>query len=339
MGTDQNSGNETQHRAQHRALTEGAGLLDRSGGDRLEMRGEDRHRFLNAQITCEVKNLAPGSLTYGFFTSRQGKIQADVTVLALEDRFWLELPAGRGEAILEHLCTYLLADRVTVEPLTSEAPLAVLGPRTAEILDALGVAGLPDEDERHAEVDLLGVPARAVRQLIFTLPAVSFWVAADRLGEVSERLLREGSGQGLVAVATETVETVRVERGAPRFGADFGPESFPQETGLDDAVSYTKGCYLGQEVVARIHYRGGVQRRLQGLVFHGTGESGDEPPANGTELRAAGRSVGAVGTAVRSPALGATVGLAILHQRAEPGAILEVQGGGTAEVRELPLVG
>lgn len=329
---------------QYRALTEGAGLLDRSSSDRLEMRGEDRHRFLNAQVTCDVKDLAPGRLTYGFFTSRQGKIQADVTVLALEDRFWLELPAGRGEVLLEHLQKYLLADRVTIEPLVSVAPLTVLGEGALEALTSLGISGLPDEDGQHAEVELTGQleghTVRAVRQPLFTLPAVTYWVPAERLPTVAGWLLGqapEGTGEW-VAVEDDAVDVVRVERGVPRFGADFGPDCFPQETGLDHAVSYTKGCYLGQEVVARIHYRGGVNRHLRGLVFHGMGAAEDEVPVRGTELQVEGRAVGTVGTAVHSPALGGPAGLGILHKRAEPGMSVDVQGGGTAEVREVPLI-
>lgn len=323
--------------AEHRALTEGAALVDRSHVDRLEMTGEDRQRFLNGQVTCDVKDLETGSLVYGFFTDRQGKVQADVTVLALEDRFWLELPPGRGETLRSHLEKYILADRVTVAPLTSEVPLAVVGPRAVEVLEALGVSGLPAEEGRHTELDVFGVPARAVLQPLHTLPAVTLWVPAGRVAEVADRLDKEGVERGLVPAGREALEIARVERGAPRFGADFGPDHFPQETGLEElAVSYTKGCFLGQEVVARIHYRGGVNRHLRALVFQGL--PGDEPPVRGTPLLAGGRPAGEVGSAVRSPALEAVIGLAILHKRVEPGGTVEVEGGGTAEVREPPLV-
>lgn len=323
--------------AEHRALTEGVALVDRSHVEALEMTGEDRQRFLNGQVTCDVKDLEPGSRAYGFFTDRRGKVQADVTVLAFEDRFRLELPPGRGETLRSHLEKYVLADRVTVEPLTSEVPLAVVGPRAVEVLEALGVSGLPAEEGRHAEVQVFGVPARAVLQPLYTLLAVSLWVPAGRIDEVAGRLYKEGEEHGLVPAGREALETVRVERGAPRFGADFGPDHFPQETGLEElAVSYTKGCFLGQEVVARIHYRGGVNRHLRALVFEGL--PGDEPPARGTPLLAESRPAGEVGSAVRSPVLEAVIGLAILHKRAEPGGTVEVEGGGTAEVREPPLV-
>ncbi|HEY0553554.1 MAG TPA: glycine cleavage T C-terminal barrel domain-containing protein, partial [Thermoanaerobaculia bacterium] len=126
---------------------------------------------------------------------------------------------------------------------------------------------------------------------------------------------------------------LRAEAGIPRFGRDFGAENFPQETGAEEAVSYTKGCYLGQEVVARIHYRGGVQKSLRGLVFDCAA------PAPGAALLAEGREAGTVTTVVDSIALGRPIGLAILHRRgAGTGIRLEVAGGGTAEVRDLPLV-
>jgi folate-binding protein YgfZ len=145
---------------------------------------------------------------------------------------------------------------------------------------------------------------------------------------LAEKLIEAGGTR----VAFEELEILRTEAGIPRFGQDFGPDNFPQETGIEEAVSYTKGCYLGQEVVARIHYRGGVQNVLRGLVF-------DSEPAPGAKVLHAGREAGRATTVVRSPVLGKTVGLGILHRRAaEPGTQVEVEGGGTAEVRELPLI-
>jgi folate-binding protein YgfZ len=155
-------------------------------------------------------------------------------------------------------------------------------------------------------------------------------VAASEAPHLIEALERKGARRA----SFEVLEALRVEKGLPRFGRDYGPENFPQETGLEEAVSYTKGCYLGQEVVARIHYRGGVQKMLRGLVFDG--ETAPEP---GTALLADGREAGTVGSVVRSPRLDRMVGLSILHRRAAaPGTRLEVAGGGAVEVRELPLV-
>jgi folate-binding protein YgfZ len=158
----------------------------------------------------------------------------------------------------------------------------------------------------------------------------TLWVSASIAPHLIESLLEL---DGVRQAGIEALEALRVEKGIPRFGVDYGPDNFPQETGLEEAVSYTKGCYLGQEVVARIHYRGGVQKMIRGLVFDG------EAPESGAALLAEGREAGTVASVVRSPALGRPIGLSILHRRAAaPGTRLEVAAGGTAEVRELPLV-
>src|SRR6202158_1318419 len=125
---------------EYEALRRGCGLATRyaaDGADTMEMLGPDRHRFLNAYVTCEVKGLAAGQGTYGFFTSAQGRILADVVVIAHADRFWLELPPGRQEAIAEHLRKYLIADRVEMRSLGEVLPLTLAGPGAAPALTAL----------------------------------------------------------------------------------------------------------------------------------------------------------------------------------------------------------
>ncbi len=314
---------------EHAALREGCGLADRSWMGRLELLGADRQRFLNSKITCDVQGLAAGEGAYGFITSGQGRILADAVVLALEDRFRLELPPGRGEAVSEHLGRYVLADRVEVMPAADLLPLSLVGPGAERLLGAL--APLPAGAWAHSRAALLGTEVTLVRQGRLGTPAFTIWVSASVAAALVEGLLERGA----VPVGTQALEALRVEAGQPRFGLDFGPDNFPQETGIPEAVSYTKGCYLGQEVVARIHYRGSVQRRLVGLRFAGE----EPPPPHGAKLFHDGREAGAVGSALRSPALGRAIGLAILHQRAaEPGTTVEVEGGGSAEVAALPFV-
>jgi folate-binding protein YgfZ len=150
-------------------------------------------------------------------------------------------------------------------------------------------------------------------------PAWTLWVSASVAAPLVERLMEEGARP----VGFEALEALRVEAGIPRFGRDFGPDNFPQETGIEEAVSYTKGCYLGQEIVARIHYRGGVQNVLRKLVFEGNA------PAQGAALLHDGREAGKATTVASSKGLG------ILHRRAaEPGTRLEIEGGGSALVQD-----
>jgi tRNA-modifying protein YgfZ len=314
---------------EYQALREGCGLAESAWTGRLEMLGADRQRFLNAYATCDVKSLAPGEGAYGFLTNPQGKILSDLVVLALEDRLWLQVPAGQEETVASHLGKYILADRVEIRPLEERRPMVLVGPRAA---DALGSAELPPPgDWRHVRSTVHGTEVQLQRTGRLGREAYTLWVSAAVADALEERLLENPA---VKRVGSAAIEILRVEAGIPRFGRDFGTENFPQETGADEAVSYTKGCYLGQEVVARIHYRGGVQKALRGLVF-----AASSPPAAGTVLLFEGRESGAVTTVVESIALGRPAGLAILHRRAAAaGSQVELADGGTAEVRELPLV-
>lgn len=313
---------------EYRALREGCGLADRSWTGRLEILGADRHRFLNAYVTCDVKSLAPGAGAYGFFTNPQGKILSDAVVLAHEDRLWIQVAPGQEEAIANHLRKYVLADRVEVRGLADTVPIALVGPRSME---ALGGAALPAlGDWQHARTTLHGAEGVVQRTGRLGAEAYTLWLPAASAEPVVEKLLQE---PGVRPVGFEALEILRAEAGIPLYGRDFGGENFPQETGAEEAVSYTKGCYLGQEVVARIHYRGGVQKILRGLAF----TAGSAAP--GTPILFEEREVGKATTVVPSIALGIPIGLAILHRRAaEPGTRVEIEGGGQAEVRDLPFV-
>lgn len=314
----------------YRALRNGCGLLDRSEVGRLELVGADRQRFLNAYVTCDVKALAPGHGAYGFFTSPQGRILSDVVVLAHEDRLWLEVATGREGMLADHLKRYVLADRVEVRTLDDMVPLSLIGPRAEE---ALTGAGLPPPGPwRHARATVQGTEVTLARSGRLGAEAYTLWVSASIASHLAERLLENPE---VKPAGADAWEILRTEAGIPRFGMDYGEESFPQETGAEEeAVSYTKGCYLGQEVVARIHYRGGVQKILRGLAF-----DAGKIPGHGTPLSFEGREAGVVGTALGSLALGHPVGLAILHRRAAaPGTHLDFEGG-HAEVRELPFIG
>lgn len=304
---------------EHRALREGAGIADLSWRGRLELLGKDRLRFLHNYVTCDVKGLAPGAGAYGFFTSPQGRILSDAVLLALEDRLWVEVGPGQEEPIAAHLKKYILADRVEVRSLEDMLPMAVLGPRAEEVLgadlSALGAAW------SHARIAVHGTEVELQRRGLMGAPAWTLWVSASVAAPLVERLIEQGARP----VGFEALEALRAEAGVPRFGRDFGPDNFPQETGIDEAVSYTKGCYLGQEVVARIHYRGGVQNVLRRLFFEGV------EPAQGVALVHDGRETGKATTVVGS------MGLGILHRRAaEPGTRVEVEGGGAALVMPTP---
>ncbi len=299
----------------------------------LEISGADRLRFLHGLVTCDVKALAPGSGCYGFFTTGQGKVLADFSLLAFADRLWLELPAGQGEVIAAHLSKYLIADRVEISPLGGTRALVLVGEGLTEVLPELD--GLAEAPWSHAPCTIEGVEVVVARRGLLGAPAITLLVPNERAADVAERLLARS---GVVAAEPEALERQRILAGIARFGVDFGPENFPQETGLEEqAVSYTKGCYLGQEVVARIHYRGGVQKALRGLRL-------GRAVTTGAAIFVDGRESGRVGSVLPDPHDSnrdeGWLALAILHKRAlVEGAKVEVgegEGAVSAHVVELP---
>lgn len=315
------------------AVRHGCGLVDRSMTTRFEMLGEDRVRFFNGLVTCEVKGLESGSGVFGFMTDVKGRVLADLAVLALADRLWIELTPGKTEEIGDHIEKYIIVDRVELRPL-ERVPLSLLGPRSEELLK--DCAERPREWRSHVEAELFGARVRLVREPDQGegLPAWSMWVPPDRAVAVFEKILEVG-GANVRPVGFAALERLRVEESRPLYGQDYGPENFPQETGWESAISYTKGCYLGQEVVARIHYRGGVNRQLRGLLF-----AGERPAAEhlGRQVLHQERSAGTV-TSAADAADGRRLGIAMLHKRALPGVTVAIEGGGSAEVVALPFAG
>ena len=210
-----------------------------------------------------------------------------------------------------------------------------MGARAEKVLAKL-VPGkeLPRAPWAHGEVDLLGRLTIAADRG-WGLPAFTLWPSSEEATSLAEELLGAKTGVDLGPVGDEAVEIVRLEAGIPRFGRDFDSDNLPQETGLEEAVSYEKGCYLGQEVVARLHYRGQASRLMRGIVF-----DGDQPLDVGVTLLADDREAGRLTSVGRSPGLDRVIGLSILQRRAtEPGTRVVVEGTGEeGEVVELPFV-
>lgn len=308
-------------------LQHGAGLIDLSFRDRLDLLGEDRIRFLNGQMTCEVKDLQPGQGVYGFFVTAKGRIEADGVVFALEDRLRLELPPGVGTLIRKRLEKYIIADRVEIQDGPELSYLVLAGPEARHHLTEASLQ-LPEGPWEHLEGELFGHSVRVVRQQGLGLQAFALWCSPTAAEEITGHWFLE-SGEGLPhPVGFEALNRVRIEAGIPWFGFDFGPENLPQETGLDQAISFTKGCYLGQEIIARLHYRGQVSRSLRRLSIEA-----ETPPDGGIELLLAGKKVGTLTSAERSSGQGGIVGLGIVQRKAfEPGTELQVGSVGTAKV-------
>ncbi len=314
---------------EYRALRTGCGLVDLSWPDRLVLTGEDRQRFLNGLVTRDVKRLQPGEGCFGFLTDGRGRVLADVAIRALEGKLWVELPPGSGAGVREHLEKYIVADRVEVHAGEGLASVALAGPEAEARLAAATEGGeLLREPWAHREAEVLGRAVQLGRHERFGVPAWTIWVEGERAEEVAGGLVDR---LGAVPCGYRALDLVRVEAAVPWFGRDFGPENLPQETGLEGVVDYDKGCYLGQEIVARLHYRGQASRLVRRLEFDVA-----EPPVPGTELLYDDREAGRVTSAVLAPGAPRPVGLGLIQRRAcEPGTRLAVEGGGTAQVAVL----
>jgi folate-binding protein YgfZ len=303
---------------QYRALRERAGVLERPGRRLFAIDGSEAAEYLQGQLTNDVEAPAPGGGCYSALLDRKGRMQGDMRVLRSADGFWIETEAEAGDVVLRHLQMYKIGRDVTIEDLSEErAVVSVIGPGAHEI--ALGGPLAPEHAHREAEVG--GVAGVAVA----TDAGVDLLLPAGELRRAMEALLAAGAEP----VSEGAAEILRVESGRPRFGREMGTATIPQEAGINErAVSFTKGCYIGQETVARLHYKGKPNRHLRGLRLSG--------PADGGEpIRSGEREVGRVGTAVVSPALG-PIALAIVRREAEPGASVAVGDGLDAEIVELP---
>lgn len=295
--------------------------------ERLELAGPDARRFLNGYVTADVQNLATDGVARGYVTDGKGHVLADFDLAADGERLALRLPAGRGVAIRDHLARYQLAARFEFAEPAALARVVLRGARAAAVLAA---AGLPEAGRgRRLSTEVDGVAVDLLAPERPGAPRFELWPRVPE-SEAAGAIVAALVAAGATEVSAAALETARVEDGELAFGVDYGDDAFPQEIGDPVAISFTKGCYLGQEVVARIHYRGGVQRRALGLRFAG------EPPAAGTALLFDGREVARATSVARSPQLGA-VGLALVHRRAgEPPFELAVDGGGAATAVVLP---
>lgn len=314
-------------------LRQGCGLVDGSGVARIDVDGEDGRRFINGMVTCDVQSLVPGGGVYGFFTDRLGHVLADVVVRMAEKNLWLELPASCAESIVHHLEKYIIADRVELKRADDCLALTLLGARAPDLLAELAPGEeLPQAPWAHGEVGLLGRQLRISTHQGRGLPSLTLWPAAAEAPSLVRELLAADTGVDLGPVGHEAVEMVRLESGIPRFGQDFDSQNLPQETGLDEAVSYDKGCYLGQEIVARLHFRGQASRLMRGVML-----DTDHLPPVGVALLADGREAGRLTSVGQSPQLDRVIGLSILQRRAtEPGTRVVVEGtereGGVVEL-------
>ncbi|HET9677652.1 MAG TPA: folate-binding protein, partial [Solirubrobacterales bacterium] len=280
--------------AQYRQLREECGLLERSERGKLLVSGAEAADYLQGQLTNDVEALEPGDGLYAALLDRKGHMQGDLRVLRPGERpdLWIDTEPEAIGAVRRHLQMYKIGRDVEVSDVGEKrAILSLIGPRSVEIA---GSAALPEN--ACEEVTIGGAPCLAVG----TAAGIDVFAPAAERDRVWDALL----GAGAAEVSLEAAEIVRIEAGRPRFGAEMGTETMPAEAGIvEQAVSFTKGCYIGQETVARLHYKGKPNRHLRGLRL-------SAPAQPGASLVLGEKEVGTLGGSAVSPALG-PIGLAI----------------------------
>ena len=296
---------------EYRAVRGGAGLIDLSFRGLLELSGGERLRWLNGQITNDAKTLRAGEGVLAAALTAKGHILSDLAVYGLEASVWIDLNRHRAPAVQAAFECHIIADDVAVADVSDRyARLMVAGPEAARLLaETAGseVAYLPAWHHREARIG--GVPVRVIASPWLSLPGFELVAPAEAAGQTWRALLDSDRAAGLRPVGTTALEWLRVEAGRPWFGVDFDEQNLLLESLARDHVSFTKGCYIGQEVVSRAEHQGHLNKRLCGLFL-----SGETVPARGATIISGDRKVGVVTSAVRSPAMGRGIALGMLRR-------------------------
>jgi folate-binding protein YgfZ len=332
--------------AEHAALRESTGVIDLSFRSRICLTGADRVRFLHGQVTNDVKKLQVGEGCYAAITTAKGKMESDLNIFALADELLLDFEPGLTEKISARLEKFIVADDVQI---VDAAPhyglLSVQGPKAQEVVHALNLfLEIPTQqlglikisDATLGEIYLANNPrlhlfrssgrepahsptenqSRLTSAATIDIISAGFdlFVPNNSIGAVADKLIAAAKQIGGRAVGWTAFETARIEAGIPRFGADMDETNIPLECGIEGrAVTYNKGCYIGQEIINRIHSVGHVTRELRGLRL---ADDLKILPAPGGKLFHAGKEAGYVTSAVKSPSLNANIALGYVRREA-----------------------
>lgn len=334
----------------YRALREGTGLLTRSSRGRIAVSGTDRRAYLQGLLTNDIEALAPGTGCYAVYLTAQGRMISDMRVFELGDRILVDLEGFVAGAVTDRWVMFIFSEDVQVADITSStSQLGFYGPSAAHVLAGVFAGGRGEDEPAPAPEALDRMPLHASGRWDFH-GEPAFVLRSDDVGvagfdvvvpvALKEEFERLAAAHGAVAVAPEISGITRVESGRPLFGIDMTEETIPLEAGIEGrAISLTKGCYVGQEIIIRVLHRGHgrVAKRLIGLAF----DAGTGVPASGEKVFSGDREIGVVTSAVRSPLLGHPIALAYLHRDfVEPGTVVAVRGETerAATVRSLPFV-
>ena len=316
-------------------MRDAAALVERQDTALLRVTGTDRRSYLQGLLTNDIEALTPGTGCYAAMLNAQGRMLTDMRVLELGDAILLQVPRPVAAGIREHLDRFVFAEDVQVEEASSLAEIGLYGPGALPVLEGAGTeGGTPSAIFSSTRVRIGGAEATLVRTDDVGAAGYAAIVDVGHREAVVSALL----GAGAVRGDEDALEAVRIESGRPRFGADMDTDTIPLEAGIEDrAISRSKGCYVGQEVIVRVQDRGHgrVARRLVGITL-----PADAPtPATGTAIAAGGKDIGRVTSAIFSPSLARPIALGYVHRDyTAAGAAVVIDGSSEGVVTALPFV-
>jgi folate-binding protein YgfZ len=309
--------------AEYRAVRSNVGLIDFSHRGLLQFTGPDRLSFLQGMLSNDLRALAPFQGHYSTLLTQQGKVIADARVLCAMNSFYLDFWQDLKEKILAHLNRYLIADEVEIADRSQEyAILSLQGPNAQALLQEIAAPGaeLPTLPKQHAMADIEGAAICVVHDshtgeagYDLIAPIASLATLAAKLADIGKQFAASWVGENVLNV-------LRIEAGIPRYGVDFSEDNLLLEVGIDHAFSFTKGCYLGQEVVERIRSRGHVNKKLCGLLI-----DAEQAADRGAIIEAESRDIGRITSSVVSPRLQRPIALGYVHRDFwTPGSVVAV---------------
>jgi folate-binding protein YgfZ len=324
--------------AEHRALRETVGVIDLSFRSRLCVLGADRQKFVNGQVTNNVQALKSGEGCYAALVTAKGRVQSDLNIYALANEILLDFEPGLSDTVKERLEKYVIADDAQmVDVAPHYGLLSVQGPKAVAVIESLqlGLTIPPKpfaltsvQDGNLGEIYLMNQPRLGTTGFDLFVPSAA--VAA-----VADKAIASAKSIGGRACGWQAFEIARVEAGIPRFGADMDETNLAPEAIESRAISYSKGCYIGQEVIARIRTYGQVAKSLRGLRL---ADDVTTLPKRGDKLFAGDKEVGYITSAVHSPALNANIALGYVRKEVNKTGTQLVVNGASATVVDVPFV-
>jgi folate-binding protein YgfZ len=318
--------------AEYKALAESAAVFDLSFRGRLCLTGSDRIKFLHGQVTNDVNRLGIGSGCYAALITGKGRMQSDMNIYRLDEELLMEFEPGLSSAVAQRLEKYIISEDVQVVDVSAPyGLLSVQGPRARTVAGQFfdGIT-LPEKRFQFVKTSVPEGDVYVMNRARYSSEGFDLFIPSAALESSFGKLLQAAKGNGGMACGWDAAEIARIEAGIPRYGVDMDESNIPLEAGLEEiAISFNKGCYIGQEVISRIKTYSEVQKALRLIRLHGSGPL----PEKGSKLFKAGKEAGYITSATFSPRAQGNIAFAYVRKECnEIGTDLSLGADSAAQV-------